>query len=169
MNSTPVPAGIFRRLAALLYDAVLVTAILFIAALPLPLVQEAVQSLWWARTIEQIYLLATWFLFFGWFWTHGGQTVGMKAWHMILLRESGDKPGWRDSLVRFLVSSGYFYTLLVLFGLGILSGKITLILAGIVFSLAFLWILIDRKGRAWHDLISRTQLILILPQKHRAS
>ena len=166
MTTDCAPAGLLRRLAALLYDALLIIAILFIAALPLPLVEELVRTFWWARTLEQLYLLTAWFLFFGWFWTHGGQTVGMKAWRMKLLRENGDKPSWRDALIRFIVSSGCFYFLLVLFGLGVLSGKFAFILAGIVFGLAFLWILIDRKGCAWHDRLSRTRLV-IAPSQSR--
>ena len=164
MEIDTTPAGLFRRLAALLYDALLVIAILFIAALPLPLVEEPVRTLWWARILEQLYLLTAWFLFFGWFWTHGGQTVGMKAWRMELLRVNGDKPIWRDALIRFVVSCGSFWLLLLLFGLEILSGKIAFILATIVFGLAFFWILIDRKDCAWHDRLSRTRLVMVQPQ-----
>jgi uncharacterized RDD family membrane protein YckC len=166
MDTDCVPAGLLRRMAALLYDALFVVAVLFIAALPLPLVEESVRTLWWARTLEQLYLVTAWFLFFGWFWTHGGQTVGMKAWRMELLRVNGDKPSWRDALIRFVVSSGGFWFLLVLFGLEILSGKTVFILAGIVFGLAFLWILIDRKGYAWHDHLSQTRLVVV-PSKKR--
>ena len=151
-------------MAALLYDALLVIAILFIAALPLPLVEEPVRTLWWARILEQLYLLTAWFLFFGWFWTHGGQTVGMKAWRLKLQCVNGDKPTWRDALIRFLISSGSFWLLLALYGPEILSSKIAFILASIVFGLAFLWILIDQKGCAWHDRLSRTRLVMMNPQ-----
>ena len=164
MEADTSPAGLFRRLAALLYDALLVIAILFIAALPLPLVEEPVRTLWWARTLEQLYLLITWFLFLGWFWTHGGQTVGMKAWRLKLQCVNGNKPSWRDALIRFLVSSASFWLLLVLYGLEILSSKIAFILASIVFGLAFLWITIDQKGCAWHDHLSRTRLVMMNPQ-----
>ena len=164
MDTDRAPAGLLRRLAALLYDALLVIAVLFIAALPLPLVEEPVRALWWARTLEQLYLLTAWFLFFGWFWTHGGQTVGMKAWRMELMRLNGDKPSWRDALIRFIVSSGGFWLLLMLFGQQILSGKFAFIFGGIVFGLAFFWILIDRKGCAWHDHLSRTRLVMVFPE-----
>ena len=164
METAASPAGLFRRLAALLYDALLVIAVLFIAALPLPLVEKSVRTLWWARILEQLYLLTAWFLFFGWFWTHGGQTVGMKAWRMKLQCLNGDRPSWRDALIRFFVSSGSFWLLLVLYGLEILSSKIAFILAGIVFGLAFLWILIDQKGCAWHDHLSRTRLVMVQPK-----
>ena len=46
MGTDRAPAGLLRRLAALLYDALLVIAVLFIAALPLPLVEEPVRALW---------------------------------------------------------------------------------------------------------------------------
>jgi uncharacterized RDD family membrane protein YckC len=164
MGTDYLAAGLFQRLGALFYDALLVTAILFIAALPLPLVEGLVRNLWWARALEQLYLLAAWFLFFGWFWTHGGQTVGMKVWHVKLLRDNGEKPNWRDAFIRFVVSSMCFYFLLVLFGLGILAGKTAFILACIVFSFAFLWIFIDRKGRAGHDRLSRTRLVIAPPR-----
>ena len=168
MGTDCAPAGLLRRLAALLYDSLLVIAILFIAALPLPLVEEPVRTLWWARTLQQLYLLTAWFLFFGWFWTHGGQTVGMKAWRVKLLRENGDKPSWRDALIRFAASSGCFCLLLTLFGLGVLSGKITFILTGMTFGFAFLWILIDRESCAWHDRLSRTRLVVVPPQSRQA-
>ena len=166
MGTDRAPAGLFRRLAALLYDILLVIAVLFIAALPLPLVEEPVRALWWARTLEQLYLLTAWFLFFGWFWTHGGQTVGMKAWRMKLQCMNGDKPTWRDALIRFAVSCGAFWLLLALFGLELVSGKIAFVLAGVLFSFAFFWVLIDRKGRAWHDYLSRTQLVMAHPSNH---
>jgi uncharacterized RDD family membrane protein YckC len=166
MGTDRAPAGLLRRLAALLYDALLIIAVLFVAALPLPLVEEPVRALWWARTLEQLYLLTAWFLFFGWFWTHGGQTVGMKAWRMELLRLNGDKPSWLDALIRFVISSGSFWLLLALFGLEILSGKIAFILAAIIFGLAFSWILIDRKDYAWHDRLSGTRLVMVQPHNH---
>ena len=156
-----VPAGLCRRLAALLYDVFLLIAILFIAALPLPLFEEQIRTLWWVRTLEQIYLLLAWFFFFGWFWTHGGQTLGMKVWRMKLLRKDGSTPRWRDVLVRFGATSACFYALLMLVGLGLLSVKSASILASVVVALSFLWILVDHEQRAWHDRISGTQLILI--------
>ena len=75
MDTDRAPAGPLRRLAALLYDALLVIAVLFIAALPLPLVEEPVRALWWARTLEQLYLLTAWFLFLAGF----GLTVGRRS------------------------------------------------------------------------------------------
>ena len=159
------PAGLLRRLAALLYDVILLIGMLFIAALPLPLFEEQVRELWWARTLEQIYLLISWFFFFGWFWTHGGQTLGMKVWRMKLLREDGNELRWRDALARFSPISACFCTLLILIGLGILSVKSASILGGIVVALGFLWILVDQERRAWHDLISGTRLVLVLPNR----
>ena len=88
----------------------------------------------------------------------------MKAWRMKLQCVNGDKPNWRDALIRFFASSGSFWLLLVLYGLEILASTIAFILASIVFGLAFLWILSDPKGCAWHDHLSRTRLVMVHPQ-----
>jgi uncharacterized RDD family membrane protein YckC len=138
---------------------------LFVAALPLPLFEEQVQTLWWVQTLEQFYLLLVWFFFFGWFWTHGGQTVGMKAWRMKLLRKDGGKPSWKDALTRFGATSLCFYALVMLVGLGALSVTTATFLGSIATALSFLLALIDQERRTWYDLLSGTQLVLV-PRIH---
>ncbi len=164
MNDNFRPSGLFRRLAALVYDALLAVAMIFIAALPLPLIQEYVQTFWWIKGLEQIYLITAWFLYFGWFWTHGGQTVGMKAWRLKLLRLDGERLKWRDACVRFLVSFGYSYVLLALVGLHVLSINVAYILATVGYAFAFLWIVVDRNNYAWHDQVSHTKIVLVPPR-----
>jgi uncharacterized RDD family membrane protein YckC len=51
------------------------------------------------------YLLLVCFLFFGWFWTHGGQTLGMRAWKIRLQRTDGEGLGWWQALLRFFLAS----------------------------------------------------------------
>ncbi len=76
-----------------------------------------------------------------WFWTHGGQTLGMRAWRLRLVSDDGDKVTLRQALVRYAVA----------------------ILSWLVLGLGFLWILFDGKKRAWHDIASRTRLVLVDP------
>ena len=83
-----------RRMAALFYDALLLGGILFALALPLPLIPDSMRSLWWVRLAIQAYLLAGGFLFFAWFWVHGGQTLGLRAWRMRLVRDDGRPLSW---------------------------------------------------------------------------
>jgi len=79
------PAGILRRFGAMVYDGFVVAAVLFIAALPLPVLDQLASGEAWALTVKRVYLLGACFAYLGGFWVHGGQTVGMKAWRLHLV------------------------------------------------------------------------------------
>jgi uncharacterized RDD family membrane protein YckC len=128
--------GFLRRLAAQIYDFLLLIAILFFStALLLPFTSgEAVSD--HQTLIYRIYLTVISFFFYGWFWTHGGQTLGMRAWKIKVLTLDQKNINWTQAVVRFLtamVSLGFF-------GLG------------------FLWTLVDKNRRSWHDHLSKTAL-----------
>jgi uncharacterized RDD family membrane protein YckC len=133
--------GLLRRLAALLYDGVLLFGILLLAA---GLVVVPYMSLvggafpnhaWWFRA----WLVAVVAGFYAYFWTHGGQTLGMSAWRLRLVRADGGKPRLADALLRLACAA----VALAPLGLGLL------------------WMLIDRDGLAWHDRWSRTRLVMV--------
>ena len=55
--------------------------------------------------------------FFLWFWKHGGQTLGMRAWRLRLfnLHQDANKPiGYGRLILRLVTSLGGLGTLLVL-------------------------------------------------------
>ncbi|MDN3519695.1 RDD family protein [Aquisalimonas lutea] len=85
VHSGAATPGLLRRLASLLYDTILVTALLMGAtAVLLPLTDgEAIPAFGRLVTVAyQGYLLAVVFAFFAWCWTRGGQTLGMRAWRL---------------------------------------------------------------------------------------
>ena len=94
-------AGLGRRFGALFYDLFVLLGIVFIAALPLPWFDQitggTVLGLW----IKRLYLLGVCFAYFGGFWVKGGQTLGMRAWQLRVIRNSGRALGWGDALKRF--------------------------------------------------------------------
>lgn len=96
--------GLLRRCGAILYDTLLLCGLLLVAtALVLPLTAgEAVKS---GNPWFSTYLLSVCFLFFGWFWTHGGQTLGMRAWKIRLQRTDERGLGWWQALLRFFLAS----------------------------------------------------------------
>ncbi len=134
-NKTVRP-GLARRMGAIFYDALLLCGILFLAtALALPLNGgHAFRS---DQVFYFIYLLTVSFLFFAWFWTHGGQTLGMRAWHIKVSNHSGNAVSWLQSLVRFIAA----------------------ILSWATFGLGFVWIVFDTSNNSWHDIASQTQLV----------
>jgi uncharacterized RDD family membrane protein YckC len=129
-------SSLLRRLASILYDLLVLAAVLLIAAAPVVLLAQGKLSTSPGRPLFQGYLLTVAFIFFGWFWVHGGQTVGMRAWGLRLTSNAGGGVSWKQAGLRF--------------GAALLSW----LPAG----LGFLWVLIDREGRAWHDRLSGTRL-----------
>ena len=139
MSLTYKPASLFKRLAAIGYDLFLLVALLFIAtAVILPLNQgEAISSDSNFFTVYLIYLFIVSFLFFGWFWTHGGQTLGMKTWHIQLVSTNNQAVTWQQALIRYLVA----------------------IISWALIGLGFVWSLLNVKKVTWHDILSNTILI----------
>jgi uncharacterized RDD family membrane protein YckC len=92
-----------------------------------------------ARLPLQLYVAACPFLFYGWFWTHGGQTLGMRAWRIKALQVNGEPMTWRRSIVR------------------VMAAHLSLLVLG----LGYLWMLVDRERLTWHDRLSNSRLVLL--------
>jgi uncharacterized RDD family membrane protein YckC len=103
MNNPPSehrPASLWRRTAALFYDSLFVFAVLMLATLillPLHGGQAMPQTgpLAWAY---QVYLVAWVGVYFSVFWCLGGQTPGMKVWHIRVVIPA---PCLRLAILRF--------------------------------------------------------------------
>ena len=132
LNQSP---GFIRYLAIVTYDALLLIALLFLAtALILPLNHGEAFSA--NQYFFPVYLLSVCFLYYGWFWTHGGQTLGMKTWKVKLQTIDRQSITWRIALKRFFLAIISWGTL----GLGVL------------------WKLIDKNQQTFHDNFSETGL-----------
>ena len=135
-----------RRLAALLYDILLV----------LPLIMACVILVMGLRTLlgfgaaedgtvrldanlVRLLALLTTMAFFSWFWLKNSQTLGMQAWRIKLVTFDGGKPGFRQIILRCLGAA----------------------LSAACFGLGYWWVLIDRNRRYWHDYLSGTELVLL--------
>lgn len=135
------PCSLLRRLGAILYDALLLLAVLFIATIPMLLVNRG-HPVAAADPVFQGYLILVSFLFYGWFWTHGGQTLGMRAWRIRLQTKDGNSISWTQALLRYLAA----------------------IVSWLVLGLGFLWSLVDKEKQTWHDRFSESVLV-VLPKK----
>tara|TARA_B100000686_G_scaffold342539_1_gene421881 strand:+ start:2532 stop:2975 length:444 start_codon:yes stop_codon:yes gene_type:complete len=94
-------AGLGRRFGALFYDLLVLLGIVFIAALPLPWFDQITGGAGFGLWIKRLYLLGVCFAYFGGFWVKGGQTLGMKAWQLRVIRNNGRALGWGDAVKRF--------------------------------------------------------------------
>lgn len=143
--------SLLRRLGVMLYDGFLAFAVVALAAtLPTMLFSSGsgddlkpfYEGMPVVRALFFLYLIAALALFFIWFWTHGGQTLGMKTWRVKLTALDGGSVTLRQGLIRFTVS----------------------LLSWLPAGLGYLWSLWDRDGLAWHDRASATRLV-VLPKK----
>ncbi len=133
---TPSNASLPRRLGAMLYDGLLVLAVLFMATLPFVAVRggEPVEP---ENTVYQLTMLGVVYVFFVFFWTRGGQTLGMRSWRLRLETADGRLPSFTTASLRFVAA----LVSLLPFGLG------------------FLWQLWDKDQLTWHDRASGTRLV----------
>jgi uncharacterized RDD family membrane protein YckC len=131
-----IRCGLFRRLAAAFYDSLLVLAVLILATLLL-LPLTGGQAINPGNYVYTLYLFAMGFAFFGGFWTHGGQTLGMRAWRLRVVSLDNQPLTWKQALYRYLAA----------------------ILSWLLLGLGFWWQWLDREGLALHDRLSGTQLI----------
>ena len=124
-----------RRLGAIFYDSLLLGGLLFAAtACLLPFNEgEAIAP---DRWLFPAYLLLVSYFFFAWFWTHGGQTLGMRAWKIRVASFSGEPITWSQATTRFT------------------GALISWAAAGI----GFLWIVFNKEKNGWHDLLSRSRI-----------
>lgn len=136
-DSTPIvgyPAGIVRRLGALLYDGLLIIAIWMGTLFPWVIFNdgEAVTGL-----LVQVILLLEVAGFYLYFWSRQGQTLGMTAWRIKLVDVSGNPPVFRQLLLRLLTAP-----------LSVLSCGI-----------GYLWFYVGERRQTWHDQLSGTMVV----------
>ena len=125
----------WRRLASILYDSLLVLAILIIMSLPFfSFNLEENLSL---KIIMQIYYYLITQYFFVWFWVNNEGTLGMKTWKIKIVSEDGNKISYIEAIIRFN----------------------TAILSFIFFGLGFLTSFLRKDKKCLHDFISKTALI----------
>jgi uncharacterized RDD family membrane protein YckC len=134
-------AGFGRRVAALLYDSVLLAALLVIFTSGAVFLNHRVAvepktaGAWvYLYRAGLVAVIAGYYLLN---WTRSGQTLGMRAWHLRAVTESGKPVGWKAAALRWV------------FG----------ILAWAPAALGVLWLYADPEHLALHDRLSKTRVI----------
>src|SRR5262245_2213786 len=81
-------AGLGRRALALIYEALLLAALLLAGSLPFVMLLHDSDTAW-VRPLYQFYLIALAGVYFVWHWQRGGQTLPMKTWRLRLVARDG--------------------------------------------------------------------------------
>ena len=163
-------AGIGRRLLALLYEGLLLVALLLIAGFALapfvsPTGSAATHTLGIPTTPARVGAFTALFLlgaiFYGWNWSEGRRTLPMKTWHMALVTRDGAPVPRRAALVRYLAwwigpALGLVaYALLRDHGLGGFAVPLLLI--------NYLAAFVDPERQLLHDRVAGTRVVVDSP------
>ena len=139
------PAGLGKRLLATIYDWLLVIAIMMVTSVPIvALLDDAIAT---GNALYQAMLVVVAGLFFAGFWVRGGQTLGMRAWRLRLISDSGEPVTPAVALIRYACA------------------WISFAAAG----LGFAWSLVDKEKRTWHDRWSHTRIVVLPKQPGNGS
>ena len=130
-------AGLFRRLAAILYDSLLIIAMWLITTLLLVAFINEGAALQGPLFQFGLYFEAC--LFYSYFWRLRGQTLGMQVWKIKLVSPSLQTLSWQECFARL------FFALVSVSMLG----------------LGFIWMLFDPDRLTWHDRASGTRVVLL--------
>jgi uncharacterized RDD family membrane protein YckC len=131
-------APLLRRLTSVLYEALLLVAVLWLAGLLYSLIEFGLHAAH-ARSVYQGYLVLTAGIYFVWQWVRGGQTLPMKTWRLKLESRNGAVVTWRQGGLRYVVA-----------------------LAGLAAAgAAFWWALFDRERLFLHDRVAGTRIVRV--------
>ncbi len=136
-STAPEYCGFLRRVTVMFYDTLLLLPVFFVATLGLMPFLEA-NAIASGNIFYKILLTLLAYLYFVWQWTHSGQTLGMRAWHVRLTGTDTNQIDWTRATIRF----------------------ITAILSWMILGLGFIWSVIDKNKMTLHDHITRTVLIV---------
>lgn len=128
-------ASLGRRFGAILYDTLLVFALMFLATLPF-IALRAGEPVAAGDPVYQVTMFVVAYVFFTGFWWRVGRTLGMQSWRLSLETMDGRKPHLSSASLRFI------------------GALISWLPAG----LGFWWALWDRDNLCWHDRLSGTRL-----------
>lgn len=106
-------APLKRRLAAFLYEGVLLFGVVMLVGLVFGMATQQRHGLQGREGLQAMLFLAL-SLYFIWFWTHGGQTLAMKTWHVRLVRHDGLPPTLLQAAARAVLSWLWFAPALAL-------------------------------------------------------
>ncbi len=157
-------AGPFRRFAALVYDSLLLLAVLFLGTLVvLPLSGGEAITLDGSGPWEYVYRIYVLLLILGFFglpWTRRGQTLGMMSWKIRLVLADGGSVSWQRAALRLAI--GVVIVAAALSGLWLARGDGGALPAAALSGPAlvnYLWMAFDGQSRTLQDVLSATRVV----------
>jgi uncharacterized RDD family membrane protein YckC len=146
-------------MAAFIYEGVLLFGVVMMAGFLYSTITQQRHALE-GRVGLMLFLFAVLGVYFSWFWSRGGQTVAMKAWHIRLVAADGAAVSRWRAWARYLLSWLWFLPATAAVYVAGLHGRgevVTALLGGVLAYAALVWLRPDRQF--WHDVVCGTRLI----------
>ncbi|WP_299186084.1 RDD family protein [uncultured Psychrobacter sp.] len=165
----PTIAKPTTRVIAILYDGMLILALLFLVGTMLTVIgtlltmetgtqSEEAQSLpsWYQNVIMTPSFILTLVAFYGVFWRRGGQTLGMQTWRLKTVNNAGHLLTWGQSFKRILAAA-LMPLIFAIIG-SLIGGSRAILLTSAFLGLVFNYVfcLFNRRGLAVQDMLSNT-------------
>ncbi len=138
MIPRPATPGIGRRLLSLIYELLLLTALVLLVGAGATAISQSTAPDH-ARIITQILVALFSVGYFAGQWHHRGQTLPMKTWRMRLETTDGKAVTIPRAVLRACLAPATY----------------------LFFGMAVLWALIDRDRQFLHDRIAGTRLVIV--------
>lgn len=148
-----------RRFASFVYEGVLLFGVVMGAGFVYGIATQQRHALVGLHGL-QAFVFAVLGLYFVWCWTHGGQTLAMKTWHIRLQAVDGGPVTVPRAIARYLLAWLWFMPGLVAVWLSGLKGSgpaTAALVANVAGYAALVWLHPQRQF--WHDAICATRLV----------
>lgn len=180
-NGQPTIAKPTTRLIAIIYDGMLILALLFLVGtvlsvigtlmlLPVGTTSQEAQKLpnWYQNLILTPSFVLTLVGFYGIFWRRAGQTLGMQTWRLKTVGTDGQLLSWQQSFMRIL-SACVLPFVCGFIGWLLHGSRMAMVFSaflGLLFNYGFCWL--NRRGLAVHDLLSQTLTLKMPKIQHKS-
>jgi uncharacterized RDD family membrane protein YckC len=155
----PVAPSLRRRLACFVYEGVLLFGVLMMAGYLFSTLTQQRHGLAHRHGL-QLFLFVVLGIYFVFFWSHGGQTVAMKAWRIRVVDRHGHPLSQPRALLRYLLSWLWFLPAWI--ATAALRTPSAGVMFGAMFAGVLAWALLSRvhpTRQFLHDAMSGTCLV----------
>jgi len=162
-DSRLVAAPLVRRMAAFMYEGVLLFGVVFATGLVFAVTMHQDNGMKLRTPLIAVNFFVVGLYFIG-LWVRTGQTLAMKTWHLRMLTDRGLPLSPRRALARYLASYIWFLPPLALAGALRLPGPMAI--AGLVVGWIVLYALSTRlhpRRQFWHDALCDTAIVTARP------
>jgi uncharacterized RDD family membrane protein YckC len=137
---SPQAATLRRRLASLLYEALLLLGVLALTFMVPYLILGVAWGVQVPGAVLWLHIFLVLGAYFGWYWLHGGQTLAMQTWRIRVVDAVSGAPLTRgQAALRYALT----WPSVLFFGAGLI------------------WALLDRDRQFLHDRLARTRVVFL--------